>query len=251
MYISYIVFYNYILHSRCFSSDPNARCPKDFPTALYRDDSLAYITKVVTLVISSVVYLLRAACTPTISEYPIPYSIQKICCCLSCIRCCGRSTHSKIVQTIVLWNILLFIHFIAMTTIPIGTFLLLAPARTFLVLATFATFLISVLIVITHILEFVDSQRRNCMYRSIQLTVTITLLALVIVVLITYTRALLIGANTQGLYGIIWSILPSSILSLVGWYMKRRFFQQQEPQDHNYKDYLPIGNDSDNTKEVV
>ena len=259
VYISYIVFYNHILHSRCFSTDPGARCPPHFPTALYRDDSEAYITKVVTLLITLVVYLLLAACTPKVSRYPFPCSIRKLCCCLSCVCCCCRSTHSKIIQTIVLWDILLFIHFIAMTTIPIGTFLLLAPARTILVLTTFATFMLSIPVVITHILEVVNTRRNNtvnrspatCMYQCIQLTATVALLLLVVTVLVIYARMLLIGADTRGFYGIAWSILPSFVLSLVGWYMKRKFSGQQEPQEVLKSGYSLIETDSDSTEEIV
>ena len=262
VYIFYIVFYGSILHqmtAHCFLIDPTANCPPDLPTALYRDDLKSYVTKVVTLVITSVVYLLLAACTPKVSRYPIPYSIRKLCCCLFCVRCCCRSTHSKIVQTIVLWNILLFIHFIAMTTIPIGTFLLLAPARTFLVLATFATFILSIMVVITHILEFVNSRRRNtvnqspafCMYQSLQLTATVALLTLVVIALLIYTKFLLVGADTRGVYGIIWSILPSFILSLVGWYMKWKFYRQQELQEVLNSGYSVLENDSDSIEEIV
>ena len=248
-YIFYIVSYNYVLHSRCFSTDPAARCPPDFPTALYRDDLGAYITKVVTLLITLVVYLLLAAYTPKVSRYPIP-------CCLSCICCC----HSKIIQTIVLWNILLFIHFTAMTTIPIGTFLLLAPARTILVLATFTTFLLLIPVVITHILELVNVRRRNtanrsqafCMYQCIQqLTAIVALLVLVVIALYIYAWLLLIGADTRGFYGIIWSILPSFILSLVGWYMKWKFSRQQDLQEVLNSGYSPIETDSDSTEEMV
>ena len=255
-YIFYIVSFNDVLHLRCFST---GRCPPDFPAALYRDDLLAYITKVVTLSITLVVYLLLAACTPKVSRYPIPYSMQKLCCCLSCVCCCCRSTHSKIIQTIVLWNILLFIHFIAMTTIPIGTFLLLAPARTILILATFATTMLSVPVVIAHILEFVNSRRRNtvnrspatCMYQCIQLTATVAVLLMVVTVTYIYAYLLLIGADTRGVYGIIWSIFPSFTLSLVGWYVKWKFSGQQELQEVHNSGYSPIETDSDSTEELV
>ena len=214
VYTIYIVSYGSILHqmtAHCFLIDPTANCSPTLPTALYRDDLKSYVTKAVTLVITLVVYLLLAASSPKVSRYPIPYSIQKLCCCLSCVCCCCRSTHSKIIQTIVLWNILLSIHFIAMTTIPIGTFLLLAPARTFLVLATFATFVLSIPVVITHILEFVNSRRRNivnqshvfCICQCIQLIATVALLLLVVIVLTIYTKYLLIGADTRGVYGLI------------------------------------------------
>ena len=264
VYTFYILSYGIILYhlrAHCFIIDPTrtSNCSPDLPTALYRDDLRAYVTKVVTLSITLVVYLLLAACTPKVSRYPIPYSIQTLCCCLSCVCCCCRSTHSKIIQTIVLWNILLFIHFTAMTTIPIGTFLLLAPARTILVLATFATFMLSIPVVITHILEVVDSRRRNtvnnqspaiCLNQCIQLTATITLLLLVVIVLVIYTKFLLIGEDTRGFYGIIWSILPSFILSLVGWYMKWKFSRQQELQEVHNSGYSPIGTDSDSIEEM-
>ena len=260
--ISYTVSYGIILHqmrAHCFITDPTSNCPPDLPTILYRDDLLAYITKVVTLLITLVVYLLLAACTPKVSRYPIPYSIQKLCCCLSCVCCCCRSAHSKIIQTIVLWNILLFIHYIAMTTIPIGTFLLLAPARTILVLVTYDIFLLSIPVVIAHILEFVNSRRRNtvnrspatCMYQCIQLTATIALLLLVAIVLAIYAKFLLIGADTRGVYGIVWSILPSFILSLVGWYMKWKFSRQQELQEVLNSGYSTLETDSDSPEEIV
>ena len=262
LYTFYTFSYGFILYSlrlHCFNMQPCPDCPPEFSTDLYRDDLFSYITKVVTLVITMVVYLLLAACTPKVSRYPIPYSIQKLCCCLSCVCCCCRSRHSKIIQTLVLWNILLFIHFTAMTTIPIGIFLLLAPARTILVLATFFTLLLSIPVVITHILEFINSRRRNtdnqsavfCAYQCIQLTAIITLMVLVITVLLIYAQMLLKGANTQGAYGIIWSILPSFILSLVGWYMKWKFSRQQELQEVLYNGYSPLETDSDNTEEIV
>ena len=146
-----------------------------------------------------------------------------------------------------------------MTTIPIGTFLLLAPARTILVLATFATFLFLISVVIAHILEFVHSQRRNlvnqspafCMNQCIQLTAIAALLALVIIVVYIYAWLLLMGADTRGAYGIIWSILPSFILTLVGWYMKWKFYQQQELQEVLHSGYSVLENDSDSIEEIV
>ena len=261
-YFFYFCSYGFILYSlrtHCFITDPTSYCPPDLPTALYRDDLLSYITKVVTLLITLVVYLLLAACTPKVSRYPIPYSIQKLCCCLSCVCCCCRSAHSKIIQTFVLWNILLFLHFIAMTTIPIGTFLLLVPARAILVLATFTTLLLSIPVVITHILEFVNSRRRNtvnrstatCMYQCIQLPATVALLLLVVIVLVIYAWLLLIGADTRGVYGIVWSVFPSFILSLVGWYIKWKFSRQQELQDVLNSGYSPLETDSDSLEEMV
>ena len=261
-YIFYFGSYGFILYSfrtHYFITDPTARRPPDLPTTLYRDDLLAYVIKVVTLLITLVVYLLLAACTPKVSRYPIPYATQKLCCCLSCVCCCCRSTHSKIIQTIVLWNILLFIHFTAMTTIPIGIFLLLAPAGTILVLTTFATFMLSIPVVIAHILEVVDSRRNNtvnrspatCINQCIQLTATVALLLLVVTVLVLYAWLLLIGADTRGFYGIVWSILPSFILSLVGWYMKWKFSRQQELQDVLNTGYSPLETDSDNLEEIV
>ena len=249
----------YSLRTRCFITDPSAYCPPDLPTGLHRDDLGAYVTKVVTLVITLVVYLLLAACTAKVSRYPIPYSIRKLCCCLFCVCCCCRSTHSKIIQTIVLWNTLLFIHFIAMTTIPIGTFLLLVPARTFLVLATFITFLFLITVVITHILEFVNSRRRNtanqspsfCIFQCIQLPATVALLLLVVTVLTIYAWLLLMGADTRGAYGIVWSVLPSFILSLVGWYMKWKFYREQELQEVLNNGYSPLETDSDSIEEMV
>ena len=262
VYTFYIISYGFTLHSlreHCFKTDPSSSCAPDFSTDLYRDDLFSYITKVVTLVITMVVYLLVAACTPKVSRYPIPYSMQKLCCCLSCVYSCYRSRHSKIIQTIVLWNILLFIHFTAMTTIPVGIFLLLAPARTILVLATFFTLLLSIPVVLTHILEFINSRRRNtdnqssvfCAYQCIQLTAIITLMVLVITVLLIYAQILLKGANTRGTYGIIWSILPSIILSLVGWYMKWKFSRQQELQEVLNNGYSPLNTDSDSMEEIV
>ena len=258
VYSGYIITYSTVLYSigsDCYKVDPlTSRCPPDLPTALYRDDLLSYMTKVVTLLITLVVYLLLAACTPKVSRYPIPYSIQKLCCCLSCVCCCCRSTHSKIIQTIVLWNISLFVHFTAMTTIPIGIFLLLAPARTILVLATGITILLSIPVVIAHILEFIASQKRNqssvfCMYQCIQLTAVIALLALVVTVLLIYVW--LKAADIQGVYGIIWSILPSFMLSLVGWYVKWKFSRQQELQEVLNTGYSPLETDSDSVEEIV
>ena len=263
VYTLYIFSYSSVLRqlrAHCFDTLPTSDCPPDFPTVLYRDDLLAYITKVVTLLITLVVYLLLAACTPKVSRNPIPYSIQKLCCCLSCVCCCCRFTHSKIIQTIVLWNILLFAHFTVMTTIPIGVFLLLAPARTILVLATFTTLLLSIPVVIAHILEFVNSRRRNTvnqspvfctmLYQCIQLTATVTLLTFVVTILLMYAYLLLIGADTRGVYGIIWSILPSFVLSLVGWYMKWKFSGQQELQEVLNSGYAAIETDSDSTEEM-
>ena len=264
VYTFYFISYGFILHSfrvHCFKADPSSSCAPELSTALYRDDLVSYITKVVTLVITMVVYLLLAACTPKVSNYPIPYSMQKCCGCLSHVCCCCRSQHSwtKIIQTIVLWNILLFIHFTAMTTIPIGIFLFLSPTRTISVLATFLTLLLSIPVVISHILEFINSQRRNtinqssvfCMYQCIQLTAIITLMLLVMAVLLIYAQILLKGANTRGVFGITWSFLPSVILTLVGWYMKWKFSRRQEPQEVLNNDYSSLKTDSDSIEEII
>ena len=229
----------YTLRSHCFEIDPLASCSPNLPSSLYKDDLSAYITKVASVLITLVVYLLLAAYTPKASRYPIPYSVRRLCCCFGC---CCRSNNSKIIQTFVLWNILLFVHFVTMTTIPIVVFIFLAPAKTIAVLATFITFILITLIVIAHVLEFVNSRRRIrgnqpsqfcCMHQCIQLTVIVAISALVIVVLVVYHTVLVNGTDIHrsGVYGIVWSLLPSFILSLVGWYMKWKFSQQQELQE--------------------
>ena len=257
VYTIYIISYSTVLYSigsNCYQIDPmTSSCPPNFPTTLYRDNLLAYITKVVTLVITLVVYLLLAACTPKVSRYPIPSSIRKLCCCWYYLCSCCISKHPKVVQTIVLWNILLFIHFTAMTIIPIGVFLLLAPARTILVIATSIIILLTIPIVIVHILEFVASQKRNqssrfCMYQCIQLAAVIALLALAVNVLLIYVW---LKVDFRGVYGIIWSLLPSFILSLVGWYMKWKFSRQQELKEVSRSGYIAIETDSDSTEDIV
>ena len=263
VHIFYFGFYGIVLYSmssHCFKIDPLTSCSPDLPTALYKDDLFSYIAKVASLLITLVVYLLLAACTPKVSRYPIPYSIQTLCCCFSC---CCRSNSSKVIQTFVLWNILLFVHFVTMTTIPIVIFILLAPARTIAVLASGITFILITLIVISHVLEMINSRRRNrvnrlpqvcCMYQCIQLTVTVALSALVIVVLTIYHTLLVNGADTQGsgVYGgIIWSLLPSFLLTLVGWYMKWKFTQQQELQEVLNNGYSQLENGSDSSEDSI
>ena len=260
IYFFSFYLYGIVLHSmgvHCFKA-PFSEChgPFKFPTTLYMDDLASYITKIVILLTALVVYLLLAACTPKVSRYPVPHSVQKLCCCLSCFSCSCTSKDSKIIQTFVLWNILLFVHFLAMTIIPTVIFLLLSPARTIAVFTASVTLFLSILILISHNLEFINSQRTTTgrsyrVYQCFQLLAVISLLALVIVVLITYTILLMKGANTQGFYGIIWSILPSFLLSLVGWYMKWKFSQQQELQEIFNSGYAPLETDSDSTEENV
>ena len=148
-----------------------------------------------------------------------------------------------------------------MTAIPIVVFIFLAPTKTIAVLATFLTLLLLLLIVITHVLEFVNSRRWIrvnrlplfcCMHQCIQLTVIVALSALVIVVLVVYYKLLVNGADTQGsgVYGIIWSLLPSLLLTLVGWYMKWKFYQKQELQEVLNSGYSVLENDSDSTEQA-
>ena len=199
VYLSSVIFYGAVLHSiaaHCYKI-PFAKCHSPFDSAndLYTDNFVSYTTKVITLLITQVIYLLLAACTTKVSRYPIPCSIQKLCCCFSCFCCCCKSKHSKIIQTLILYNILQFVHFTAMTIIPVGIFLLLSPAQTIAVFATFVTVLLLILIVISHTLEFFSSQRRNTAnhyfrvyrkYQYIQLLTVVSLLVLIIVVLTSY-----------------------------------------------------------------
>jgi type VI protein secretion system component VasK len=89
------------------------------------------------------------------------------------------------------------------------------------------------------------------MNQCIQLTAIAALLALVIIVVYIYAWLLLMGADTRGAYGIIWSILPSFILTLVGWYMKWKFYREQELQEVLNNGYSPLETDSDSIEEMV
>ena len=260
IYFFSFYLYGLVLHSmqvHCFKALFSVcHSHVKFPTALYTDDLVSYITKIVILFAALVIYLLLAACTPKVPRYPVPYSLRKLCCCLSYFSCSCISKDSKFIQTFVLWNILLFIHFVAMTVIPLGIFLFLSPARTIAVFTALVTFFLSILTIISHNLEFINSQsatmgRPHRVYQCFQLLAVISLLGLVIVILIIYTLLLMKGANTQGVYGVVWSILPSFLLSLVGWYMKWKFSHQQELQEICNAGYAPLQTDSDSTEEIV
>ena len=220
----------------------------------YKDCMASYYTKAVIMPISCLIELFVAICTPKNPNFPFHWRLTY---CHVSRDCCSTSACSKVIQTLALWNILMFVQLLSMAAIPVCLLLVYAPLRTIPSLAVLATILLSLILVVASFIRPCMPSRahghRSWKQQCIRLLVLLSVVMLINVAIIIYV-VFQKAAAREGASGVTLSLLPPVVLSAIGWYIKRKFFKGKTTDR-----YIPLTRrhsvdteqDSDSVEDVV
>ena len=125
-------------------------------------------------------------------------------------------------QILALFNILVFFQTIGAAFIPIVVFLLLYTFRVLSVLVFMASGTFCLIVFVATLLHFDAASSRYKTRLFLQACITLVLLVLLGVIVALYLFMLSHGLHTGGLQGFLLSLLPSSLLTGVGWCVRSK-----------------------------
>ena len=255
--VNFLYIFIYLHDPISFEITPNHSFEHMYTdTPAYKDKIASQYTKAVLMSISSLIELFVAACTPKTPDFPIPWRLTQSQCQIYCHHC-STSSCSKVIQTLALWNILMFAQLLSMAAIPVCLLLVYAPLRTIPSLAVLATILLSLILVVASFIRPCMPSRahghRSWKQQCIRLLVLLSVVMLINVAIIIYV-VFQKAAAREGASGVTLSLLPPVVLSAIGWYIKRKFFEGRTTDR-----YIPLTRrhsvdteqDSDSVEDVV
>ena len=189
-------------------------------TSLYSDGMAALAAKITLLPLVYTLELLIAALIPKNTGLPIPSVI------FSCCLCFSSSIQSKIIQTLAVWQIMIFIQSITTNAIIAGVFFLISPLWVISVLGTIACCLLFAVVVVAYLLHHCTTNRNqkcSCKrYATNCLSFTEIFLSFLIIFTLLSVYGLMVSKISGGVSGFLVSFLPPVILSLIGWCVKKK-----------------------------
>ena len=192
-------------------------------TSLYSDGMITLVARITLLTLVYTLELLIAALIPKDTGLPIPSVIRRM---FFCCLYFSSSIQSKIIQTLALWNIMIFIQSLTTSAITVGVFFLISPLWVILVLGAFACFLLFAVVVVAYLLHHCTTNRNqkcSCKTFAINcLSFTGIFLSFVIVSTLLSVYFSMVYKISGGVTGFLVSFLPPVILSLIGWCVKKK-----------------------------
>ena len=243
-----VVIYNTLNFAICIGIEINI--PDIFfntkGTSLYNDGMAAFAARVFLVPFVYTIELLIAAHIPKDTKLPIPSLIQKI---FFCCRCFSSNMQSKIIQTLAVWQIMIFIQGLAMSAIPVGVFLLINPLWLISVLGSIACALLFGVVFTTYLLHYCTTKQNQpeehpCKkYTILCLRITEIVLSFFFVVPLLAVYLIMVYRNADGAIGFLGSFLPSVILSVAGWSLKKKISEMnlREYESQGYTQMHPMG----------
>ena len=155
------------------------------------------------------------------------------CCCCCC--CCSTHLKSKVVQTLALWGIMVFVQHITASLIPVCFAIISRPAEVLSVLALIASTVFCIIMFVVHLLH--QGRVAGCQQTAAfcMRVLAIVLFLGLAVVLVTLYLLLLAAGVEFSFGGLLGSLVPSVILSAVGWYVKKRLLKKKSADQHQAK----------------
>ena len=192
-------------------------------TSLYSDGMAALAARITLLPLVYTLELLIAAHIPKDTGLPIPSVIQRM---FFCCLCFSSSFQSKIIQTLAVWQIMIFIQSLTTNAITVGVFFLISPLWVILILGLFACCLLFAVVVVAYLLHHCttyQNQKCSCKRFAINcLSFTGIFLSFLIVLTLLSVYILMAYKISGGVTGYLVSFLPPVILSLIGWCVKKK-----------------------------
>ena len=191
-------------------------------TSLHSDGEATLAARITLLPLVYTLELLIAAHIPKDTGLLTPSVIQRM---FYCCLCFSSSIQSKIIQTLAVWNIMIFIQSLTMNAITVGVFLLISPLWVISVLSAIACCFLFAVVVVAYLLHHCTiNQNQRCSCKRC----AVNCLSLIGIFLSFFMVSNLLSVYFQmaykisgGVTGFLVSFLPPVVLSLVGWCVKK------------------------------
>ena len=195
-----------------------------FPTGtrLYKDEEITLILKYITLPVTVITELFLAMKIHCRSRFFLPSLTVKLCCC--CCRCCSLRLKYKTFNTLIWWNVMVFIQLlVGHVAMPVLILFTIAPATTISTIGTAALIHIYIAIAIVYLVQII---RYHCSWKKCGLACAevfglIAFLTLMASLFYFYNAVLKVGSNFTSVNGLVISLIPSAVLSLTAWLIKK------------------------------
>ena len=188
-------------------------------TSLYREEMVALAARIILLPPVYILELLIAAHIPKDTGLLIPSVIQRM---FFCCLCFSSSIQSKIIQTLAVWNIMIFIQSLTTNAITVGVFFLISPLWVVLVLGTITCCFLFAVIVVAYLLHHCTTNRdQKCSCKRFTINCTGIFLSFIIVSTLLLVYFLMTFKISGGVTVFLVSFLPPVVLSLIGWCVKK------------------------------
>ena len=200
-------------------------------TTLYEDEKITFIVKYTTLPLTALIDLLLAVKVSHTSHLPHSSKAIKMfgCCCCCCSQRMKSKTIQKTFQTLLWWNVMLFIQiYVGQVALPVVILFIVAPGETAANLGWIALAHIVFAIASVCLAQIVcyHCSRKNCGHACAELIVLVAVLAMGTSVGAFYFKVLKAGSNYKGIKGAIISLAPSIVLSLIAWFIRKKIISQ-------------------------
>ena len=192
---------------------------RTWSTNLYSDEMATLAARITLLPLVYTLELLIAANIPKDTGLPIPSVIQRM---FFCCLCFSSNIQSKIIQTLAVWNIMIFIQSLTTSAITVGVFFLIIPLWVISVLGAIACcFLFAVVVVAYLLYRCTINRNQKCSCKRFTINCTGIFLSFLIVLTLLSVYFLMTYKISGGVTGLLVSFLPPVVLSLIGWCVKK------------------------------
>ena len=191
-------------------------------TSVYKDEEITLILKYITLPVTVIIELFLAMKIRQRSRFFLPSLTVKLCC--YCCRCCSVRMKFKTLQTLIWWNVMVFIQLlVGHVAMPVLILFTIAPATTISTIGTAALIHIYIAIAIVYLVQII---RYHCSWKKCGLACAevfglIAFLTLMASLFYFYNAVLKVGSNFTSVNGLVISLIPSAVLSLTAWLIKK------------------------------
>ena len=190
-----------------------------------------------------------AAGIPKNTELYIPGLLRLLCCFFPCqCKKLGGDFWRKVVQTLAVWFLMVFLQLVAGSVIP---YLVLAivnpvPSVTFLALGTSTLFCL-IIFVASLIHVSIQLKKSSCYHKIVAVAqglVFIVFLGLVALTVIIYQGVIQSGTSTGFISGIALSLIPSGIIAVLGVAVKFKLLsdtdEEDDPKEHQNQSFFNL-----------
>jgi len=200
-------------------------------TTLYKDEKITFIVKYTTLPVTTLIDLFLAVKASNSSHLPLSSKAEKLlgCCCCCCSQRMKSKTFQKTFQTLLWWNVMLFIQIhVGQVALPVFILFVIAPGQTVANVGMIALAHILIAIALVYLAQIVcyRCSRKNCGLACIELMVLLVSFALLSLIVTLYATLLQAGSNINTTKGAIISLAPSIVLSLIAWFIRKKITSQ-------------------------
>ena len=208
----------------CLISD-DYWCPSMKSTKLYSDEVASLLVKLTVVPFAIVVELIIAGRLTSRTLLPFPGSLA------ARYHCCSFRNAKKVIQTILIWNVMVFIQLIfGAALLPFGMLMVIVPVTAISVISTLFLVLFTFTVFITYfILQWCNpiSFKQCCSLNfGFHIFTAVVILSLAVSSLSLYYYVIGLGVQPWSVKGSILSLLPSFLVTPLLWFAKKYYFKK-------------------------